>query len=75
MRSLIEHAPRCQRRRPPILRAAWDAAPEVWCPECGRSAPADDQRTERRTTPSKPTQAQAAGSGSHKRSENVHIIH
>jgi hypothetical protein len=42
---LIEHAARCRRRRPPILRAAWDATPEVWCPECGRSAPAVDQRT------------------------------
>lgn len=42
---MIDHAPRCQRRRPPILRAAWNHAPELWCPECGRTAPADDTRT------------------------------
>lgn len=38
------HAPRCQRTRPPILRLSWQAHPEAWCPECGRTAPADDTR-------------------------------
>ena len=38
------HAPRCQRTRPPILRLSWQARPEAWCPECGRTAPADDTR-------------------------------
>lgn len=41
---MIEHEPRCQRRKPPILRAAWNLSPELWCPECGRTCPADDTR-------------------------------
>jgi len=41
---VIEHATRCQRRRPPILRAAWNQQPELWCPECGRTCPAPDTR-------------------------------
>lgn len=36
----IEHARRCPRRRPPILRATWNQAAEYWCPECGRTRPA-----------------------------------
>ena len=44
-RPLIEHAPRCQRRRPPMLRLSWERRPELWCPECGRHAPANDTRT------------------------------
>jgi len=47
-RPRLDHAAQCQRRRPPILRLSWDGAPEAWCPECGRRAPADDQREEPR---------------------------
>lgn len=43
-RPLIDHAPRCQRRGAPILRASWAGGPEAWCPDCGRYAPADDTR-------------------------------
>jgi len=48
-RPYLEHAPRCQRRRAPILRASWRGNPEVWCPECGRHTPADDTRPTRPT--------------------------
>ena len=43
---MIEHAKTCQRRRPPILRAAWNQAPELWCPDCGRTCPAPDTHTQ-----------------------------
>jgi len=48
-RPVIEHAPRCQRRRPPVLVAAWHRAdaPLLACPECGRTAPAPDTRDPR----------------------------
>lgn len=39
MNTPLQHAERCGRRRPPILRASWRRAPEWWCPECGRTAP------------------------------------
>ena len=42
---MIEHASRCARRRPPILRASWNRSAELWCPECGRTCPATDTRT------------------------------
>lgn len=48
----IDHPKRCQRRRPPILRAAWDRTPELWCPECGRTSPApQDGPPDRRAPP------------------------
>lgn len=37
----IPHAPRCQRRRAPLLRLSWRRTPEVWCPDCGRAARLD----------------------------------
>lgn len=43
-RPLIPHAERCQRRGAPILRASWRGAPELFCPDCGRTCPADDSR-------------------------------
>lgn len=43
-RPQLAHAPRCQRRSAPLLRLSWQARPELWCPECGRTAPADDTR-------------------------------
>lgn len=46
-RPTIPHAARCDRRGAPILRASWKGAPEMWCPDCGRHAPADDTRPER----------------------------
>lgn len=48
-RPYLEHAPRCQRTRPPMLRASWGGSPELWCPCCGRYAPADDTRPPRPT--------------------------
>ena len=43
-RPTLDHAPACQRRRAPMLRLSWERRPELWCPECGRHAPADDTR-------------------------------
>lgn len=40
----IDHAPRCQRRRAPLLRLSWRRTLEVICPDCRRTAPAEDQR-------------------------------
>lgn len=37
----LQHAERCPRRRPPVLRLSWQRTPEVWCPDYGRSTPAD----------------------------------
>lgn len=34
----LEHGPRCQRRRAPLLRLDWRSRPELWCPDCGRHA-------------------------------------
>lgn len=39
-RSGLDHGPACRRRAAPILRASWNAGAELWCPECGRYAPA-----------------------------------
>lgn len=44
-RPQLDHAARCQRRRAPLLRLSWQARPELWCPECGLTAPADDTRS------------------------------
>lgn len=41
---MIDHANRCQRRGAPLLRLPWCSLPELFCPECGRTAPAPDQR-------------------------------
>lgn len=40
----LTHDERCPRRRPPVLVAGWDRAPLLNCPDCGRTAPAADQR-------------------------------
>lgn len=41
---VILHAPQCQRRGVPVFRADWRGHAELFCPSCGRSCPADDQR-------------------------------
>ena len=46
-RPTIPHAARCDRPGAPLLRASREGAPEMWCPDCGRHAPADDTRPER----------------------------
>lgn len=55
-RPYLEHAPRCQRRRPPVLVAGWGAHDpgRVLCPECGRSVAAPDARPPRPPTPTDP---------------------
>lgn len=54
-RPQLDHAPACQRRGVPLLCLSWPAAPSLVCPECGRTAPADDTRptdpNPERTTP------------------------
>ena len=40
----IDHDPRCRRRKPPVLIAGWNRNPLLNCPDCGRTAPAADQR-------------------------------
>ena len=49
-RPQLDHAARCQRRAAPLLRLSWRALPELFCPECGRTAPAPDQRPARPQT-------------------------
>jgi len=51
-RPTLEHAPRCQRTRPPVLIAAWHRtdAPLFQCPSCGATAPAPDTRPTRPNT-------------------------
>lgn len=41
-RPLLDHAPMCRRKTAPILRHSWGGLPEVFCPDCGQSAPADN---------------------------------
>lgn len=41
-RPLLGHAPMCRRKNAPILQHAWGGRPEVFCPDCGRSAPVDN---------------------------------
>ena len=43
----LTHDPRCPRRRPPVLVAGWHREPLLNCPDCGRTAPAPDQRPAR----------------------------
>ena len=43
-RPTLDHAPGCQRRGVPILRASWDGHAQWFCPSCGRAATADDTR-------------------------------
>lgn len=43
-RPQLDHDTRCPRKRPPILIAGWDQKPLLSCPQCGRTAPAPDQR-------------------------------
>lgn len=57
-RPTIPHAARCGRRSAPILRASWKGAPELWCPDCGRHAPADDTRPPRPTPTTDPERPQ-----------------
>ncbi len=57
-RPSLDHAPKCQRTRPPILRLSWQARPEAWCPDCGRHAPADDTRPPRPTPTTDPERPQ-----------------
>lgn len=45
-RPLLDHAPSCRRKAAPILRHTWGGRPEVFCPDCGRSAPADINHNE-----------------------------
>lgn len=47
--TVLDHAPRCQRRGAPLLRLSWRSLPELFCPECGRTAPAPDTRPTRPT--------------------------
>lgn len=54
----IHHAQKCRRAAAPLLRLSWQGAPELWCPSCGRSAPAPDQRTT--TRPPSPLDAERA---------------
>ena len=46
-RPLLDHAPTCQRRRPPLLAHDLIDAPVYVCPECCATAPADDTRPTR----------------------------
>ena len=46
-RPQLDHDPRCPRKRPPVLVAGWDRQPLLSCPQCGRTAPAPDQRPDR----------------------------
>lgn len=39
----IPHHRNCKRPAP-ILRLSWLQTPELFCPGCGRTAPADDAR-------------------------------
>lgn len=46
----LTHAPTCSRPAP-ILRLSWAGRPEQACRECGRYAPAGDQRPTRQENP------------------------
>lgn len=67
----IPHHAHCPRPAP-HLRLGWTGNPEAWCPGCGRSGPADDQRNPQTGCETLPDAAkQAATSCGRRASESV----
>lgn len=65
----IPHGRSCKRPAP-VLRQSWKQEPEIWCPGCGRTAPApnthaDQEKTTRPQVQDLPPEAAQPQAGAH----------